>query len=354
MSNKADWDDYAVVLGRAGEEKTYATGDRCLKHGKLFAEMFCDVMGWEDFCSKCQSNIKFKNLVDAAGENDNDEEVDGSSNHVNLRTDTQCYIETYNDAEILSEEALKTKLGVKKLPPNMKSVPELRIPVLKEGENGLGVLEFETRYAFGSATGESQSARIVMRHGVNLESSSFAGAAKFSGYGDARFAKMTADIAASTNWKALTKTSLEPLQSFLERKGALETPQRGAGRTARSLDFYGTASGSVAAVASVRARESGDFEEIADDDADEEDSRSLGPGDERANAAGDARSLLNGDHEQLDEFASGGGSSSARRQAVDASCAASCAGSGIDDDDDLDLPGALFVWVLFVQRQGNT
>jgi hypothetical protein len=147
---------------------------------------------------------------------------------------------------------------------------------------------------------------------------------------------------------------LEPLQSFLERKGALETPQRGAGRTARSLDFYGTASGSVAAVASVRARESGDFEEIADDDVDEEDSRSLGPGDERASAAGDARSLLNGDHEQLDEFASGGGSSSARRQAVDASCAASCAGSGIDDDDDLDLPGALFVWVLFVQRQGNT
>ena len=227
LSNNTKWLSYTEHVGRDTNSRKSATEDRCENHGRVYILYFSTLMSWEEFSESYRSKPQFKarvndlvaSLPPLAG--DATRERDDKSDSCTLATETFHFLETKREVELVSEKTLCLRLKRKTVPPDMKSIPVLNVPVFKEDPStNLGRIVYEPMYVFGSpGENEHQRAALVTMTGVKLQTHHYSGPERFDGHAEALLKSLVEKQAQVLNHEGLQQhRGLQTYEDFIQKK----------------------------------------------------------------------------------------------------------------------------------------
>lgn len=167
LSGATRWWETSKQLDKKQVMKEVAVGNRCFDCGDLHSRAFGH-LSWEGFCEHGDDELVVENVKQA--------EESKNGHPKSFPTSAVMFghgiaLELRSSALVLNEAELKKKLGLSRLPKNLKSIPTVSLPKVAGDElkQAQGRIEYETFYCFKDPSMPFRTASVIQAIGAQMQ-----------------------------------------------------------------------------------------------------------------------------------------------------------------------------------------
>lgn len=167
LSSTTRWYEVSRQLDKRATMKEVAVGPKCFDCGDLHSRAFGHLK-WEAWCQHSSDAVVSENIKEAEDSKVGQPKAFPMSS---VLVGHGVALEVRSSALVLNEAELKKKLGVSRLPKNMKSIPTVLLPIAVDDDlrHARGQVEYETCYCFKDPSQPFRTAAVVQTLGARSE-----------------------------------------------------------------------------------------------------------------------------------------------------------------------------------------